>query len=82
MILKEALHIHEVVRGVEKDEKKYVYHSEKAAISGHPIARHNLAKIEAKNGRLDRAVKHWTIASNLGYDYSLEVLREIFQRGM
>ena len=68
--------------GVEKDEKKYVNHSEKAAIGGHPIARHNLAQIEAKHGRLDRAVKHWTIASNLGYDYSLEVLRENFRRGL
>ncbi len=66
---------------VDKDEKKYVYHSEKAAIGGHPIARHNLAEIELKHGRFNRAVKHWTIASKLGYDYSLEVLRKNFRRG-
>ncbi len=67
---------------VEKDEKKYVYHSEKAAIGGHPTARHNLGVIDVKNGRFDRALKHYIIAANLGYDESLEVIKVNFSRGI
>jgi hypothetical protein len=67
--------------GVKKDEKMFIYHSEKAAIGGHPIARHNLAATEARNGRVERAMKHFIIAASLGYDESLEVLKECFQTG-
>ena len=39
-------------QGVEKDEKKRLYHLEKAVIGGHPLARCNLvAKMVAKNGK-------------------------------
>ena len=36
--------------GVEKDEKKRVYHLEEAAIGGNVDARHNLAVIEERYG--------------------------------
>jgi len=49
-----------------------VYHYEKAAIGGNPYARHNLAIIEYKNGRTERAVKHFIIAANLGYESSMK----------
>ena len=67
--------------GVEKDEKKYVYHSEKAAIGGHPTARHNLAVIDFRHGRYDRALKHYIIATNLGNDDSLEIIKRNFWGG-
>jgi TPR repeat protein len=51
--------------GVEKDEEKELFHLEKAAIGGHPLARHNLGCHEAKNGIIERAVKHFTIAPSL-----------------
>ena len=38
---------------VEKDEKKEVYHLERAAIGGHPGARHNLGCKEAENGNYE-----------------------------
>jgi tetratricopeptide (TPR) repeat protein len=60
--------------GVEKDEKKYVYHLEKAAIGGHVDARNNLGCHEENNGRIDRAVKHWIIAANMGCDESVKAL--------
>ena len=44
--------------GVEKDEKKEVYHMEEAAIQGNPNARHNLGAYEVMNDRDERAVKH------------------------
>ncbi len=68
-------------QGVEKDMKKWLYHSEEAAIGGHPEARHNLGCIEADNGRFERARKHWIIAANLGNQTSLEGLRQIYADG-
>ena len=62
-------------KGVEKDEKKEVYHLEEAAITGHPAARFYLACHEWKNGRFVRGVKHFVIAANLGFDKSLTSLK-------
>jgi TPR repeat protein len=44
-------------QGVEKDEKKQVYHLEEAAIGGCVDARSNLECHEERNGRMERAVK-------------------------
>ena len=80
--------------GIEKDEKKRIYHLEEAAIGGHPEARNNLAIMETKrgrmdsrsveevHGRLDRAFKHWVIAANMGHDISLEALKKFYQEGL
>jgi hypothetical protein len=67
--------------GVEKDEKKEVYHLEEATIGGHPSARFNLGLHEMNNGRFDRGIKHWIIAAKLGYDKALEVVKGSFQSG-
>jgi len=67
--------------GVEKDTKKEMYHLEEAAIGGHPTASHNLGIIEWRNGRFERARKHFIIAANLGYHDSLEGLRKLYAWG-
>ena len=67
--------------GVEKDEKKEIYHLEEAAIAGHPSARYNLACCEEYSGRIDRAVKHYIIAANLGEDNSIQDLKECYKDG-
>ena len=67
--------------GVEKDEEKAVCHFEKAAIVGHPHARFMLAVYESEDGRLDRAVKHWIIAANLGCEYSMKQLLRMYKEG-
>jgi TPR repeat protein len=67
--------------GVERDEKKMLYHWEEAAIGGHPDARYNLACYERINGRIDRAVKHLMIAAKLGHDVTLENLRRGYAIG-
>ncbi|KAK1733467.1 Sel1-like repeat family protein [Skeletonema marinoi] len=69
-------------KGVEKDEKKAVYHLEQAAIGGHPLARYNLGANEKNNGRMDRAVKHWIIAAALGHDASLDAVKDSFRSGL
>ena len=68
-------------QGVEKDEKKELYHAEKAAIAGHPNARYNLGWTEEQRGRLDRAVKHFIIAAKLGHDDSLKSVKELYKAG-
>jgi hypothetical protein len=67
--------------GVEKDMKKQVYHAEQAAIGGNPEARFNLGYYEFQNGRFERAVKHLSIAANLGFEESLKWLRQLHSGG-
>jgi tetratricopeptide (TPR) repeat protein len=67
--------------GVEKDTKKEMYHLEEAAVGGHPTASHNLGIIKGRNGRFERARKHFIIAANLGYHDSLEGLRKLYAEG-
>ena len=68
--------------GVEMDRKKELHHLTEAAIGGHPGARNNLGCVEWENGRVDRAAKHWIIASKLGNNKSLERVKELYQAGI
>jgi hypothetical protein len=61
--------------------KKVVYHCEKAAIGGHVQARHNLGGIEEENDDMDRAVKHFIIAANLGHEGSMKELWKHYSAG-
>ena len=67
--------------GVEKDEKKQLYHLEEAAIGGHPMARYNLGCHEGEHGSTERAIKHFIIAANQGHDDSIQVLRMEYAKG-
>ncbi|KAK1741605.1 zf-MYND and TPR domain-containing protein [Skeletonema marinoi] len=65
---------------VQKDIKKAIYHAEQAAIGGHPGSRFNLGSNEFQSGKVERAIKHWIIASNHGHDDSLRMLRESYNK--
>jgi TPR repeat protein len=65
--------------GVEEDFGKMVYHYEKAAIGGHVKARHYLGCVEEGNGNIERAVKHFIIAANLGYEDSMKEVWDFFK---
>ena len=67
--------------GVKKDEEKMIRHLEEAAIGGHPYARFNLGCYEERNGRFDRAVKHFIIAANLGDTGLTEALWDHYKLG-
>ena len=67
--------------GVEKDEEKGVYHYEKAAIGGHPEARHSLGCLEEENSNVERSVKHFIIAANLGHEGSMKALWKHYSLG-
>ena len=58
-------------QGVQEDKKKGNHHLEIAAIGGHVQARYNLGIMERKGGNHHRAMKHWIISANAGYDGSL-----------
>ena len=73
--------MYQLGKGVEKDEKKKVYHLEEAAIGGHPDARYNLGNHEVRSGRGDRGMKHYIIGAKLGDDGALEMVKENFRRG-
>ncbi len=68
-------------RGVERDIKNEIHHLEEAAIGGHPSARYNLANHEGRDGRFDRATKHFIIAAKLGHDEALAAVKDHFLRG-
>ena len=68
-------------RGVEKDKEKGLYHLEEAAIKGDPDARYVLGYEESGKGRVERAVKHWIIAANLGDRESIQELKVCYADG-
>jgi hypothetical protein len=68
--------------GVEKDEKKAVYHWEQAAIGGHAQARAFLAMHESNNDRFEKSAKHFIIAANLGDEKSLQEVKALFIQGV
>ena len=68
--------------GVEKDERKEMYHLEEAAIGGFPRARFFLGCLEWNNRQYERAVKHFIIAATLGHDGSLTNLKALSERGI
>ena len=63
-------------QGVEKDEKKQVYHLED------PEARAGLSQYETNKARFDRAVKHCIIAANLGHNKAIQVLKGYYKEGL
>ena len=73
--------LYQLGKGVEKDRKKEVYHLEKAAIAGHPIGRYNLGCAEFDDGSIERAVKHFIIAANLGHNGAMKALQELHADG-
>jgi hypothetical protein len=68
--------------GVEKDEKRGLYHLEEAAIAGHTNARYDLGCYEGRNDRSDRSIKHIIIAANLGYDKAIQALKGCYKNGL
>ena len=68
--------------GVGLNMKKAMYYWELAATRGNVNARHNLGCMEYEAGKMDRALKHYMIASRLGCSDSLNRIREYFTRGL
>jgi hypothetical protein len=67
--------------GVEKNKKKEIFHLEEAAIGGHDLARYSLGLHEYNNRSVDRAMKHFIIAANLGCDETLKEVKKGYAHG-
>ena len=67
--------------GVEVDEERAIHYYELAAMGGDVYARHNLGMFEVKAGNFDRAIKHYTIATQNGCSPSLQEIQELYSNG-
>ena len=67
--------------GVDRDMAKRLQHLKLAAIGGQPKARHNLGVYEMNREKIERAVMHFTIATNNGNDDSAKALMELHEAG-
>ena len=64
--------------GVERDEKKADHYAELAAIGGDVFARYNLGNMEVRAGNMERAIKHFMIATGSGHDASLQRIKQLY----
>ena len=73
---------HEYGVGVQQDKAKAIHFYERAAMQGHVESRHNLACEEDEKGNHDRAVRHLLISAKMGYDRSVEAIKNMFMSGV
>eukprot|EP00984_Skeletonema_dohrnii_P027157 scaffold16617_cov136-Skeletonema_dohrnii-CCMP3373.AAC.2 len=68
-------------RGVEKDDKKELYHLEEAAMLGDAAARCELGCYEGDRGNWDRAKKHWMLSAAAGCEGCMEMIKRGKKKG-
>ena len=68
--------------GVEKDKPKGIHHWQQAAMKGEAMSRHNLGGVEFEEGNCELAVQHWMISAKMGYESSLNNIKELFVKGL
>jgi TPR repeat protein len=67
----------------EVNLKKVKFHYEAAAMAGHEVERYMLGIIEGDFlGNMERAVKHWMIATSAGSHHALWHLQQVFKKGL
>ena len=74
-------YLYEYGEGAEVDKKKAAHYFELAAMRGGVYARHNLGLVEGETGNMDRALKHYLIASRNGYADSLKCIKQLYLDG-
>ena len=67
--------------GIEEDKSRGVHHWQQAAMKGHALSRHDLGSVEYENGNYNLAVQHLMISAKMGYEKSLNGIKEMFKRG-
>ncbi len=68
-------------RGVEKDEKKELYHLEEAAMLGDAASRCDLGMYEGERGNWDQAKRHWMLSASAGCEGCLHRIKRGVQKG-
>ena len=67
--------------GVEEDKPRGIHHCQQAAMRGCAPGRHNLGFVEDINGDYELALKHYMISAKMGYERSLNRIRDMFKNG-
>ncbi|EJK59816.1 hypothetical protein THAOC_19918 [Thalassiosira oceanica] len=67
--------------GVEEDKPRGIHHWQQAAMKGDVASRHNLGIVEYDNGNYELAVQHWMISAKMGYENSLDAIKDMFKEG-
>ena len=67
--------------GVEEDKSRGIHHWQQAAMKGHVLSRYNLGAVEATNGNYEIAAQHWMISAKMGYELSLNAMKDMFKDG-
>ncbi|EJK56142.1 hypothetical protein THAOC_24028 [Thalassiosira oceanica] len=67
--------------GVEEDKPMGIHYCQQAAMKGHVLSRHNLGVVEYNNGNYELAVQHWMISAKMGYEPSLNTIKDMFKEG-
>ena len=67
--------------GVACDMNMARCYFELAAMKGNASSRYGLGILEENTGNEGRALKHWMIASSLGYKESLKAIQELYMDG-
>ncbi|EJK55878.1 hypothetical protein THAOC_24331, partial [Thalassiosira oceanica] len=67
--------------GVEQDVARGIRHLQQAAIQGHPSSRHALGCHEYDNGTHELALRHFMISAKMGFEESLNRIKQIFMEG-
>ncbi|EJK64851.1 hypothetical protein THAOC_14367 [Thalassiosira oceanica] len=67
--------------GIGEDQPRGIHHWQQAAMKGHIHSRHNLGVAEYKDGNYELAVQHWMISAKVGYEKSLNAIKDMFKEG-
>ena len=67
--------------GVEEDKPRAIHHWQQAAMRGHAKSRHDLGEVEAESGNYELAVQHYMISAKMGYEASLNAIKDMFKGG-
>ena len=67
--------------GVEENKPKGVHYWQQAAMKGEVESRHNLGVIGFKEGNYELAVQHWLISAKMGFEQSLNAIKDMFMNG-
>ncbi|EJK65902.1 hypothetical protein THAOC_13199 [Thalassiosira oceanica] len=66
---------------VEEDKPRGIQHFQQAAMKGDVGSRHNLGANEYENGNYQLAVQHWMISAKMGFEPSLNAIKDVFKKG-
>ena len=68
--------------GVEEDKPRGIHHWQQGAMKGHVMSRYGLGGAERyENANHELAVQHWMISAKMGYEGSLNGIKDMFKEG-